>query len=460
MIESRVIEDYTYLWYDVRPHPNFGTVEIRVADAQTRLEHTLALAALIQAMVKEIGEHFEAGKRLARYPHEMIDENKWLAARHGLDGNLVDLPKKERVPTARAGAAGARPRPRARAGPGLGRRARGDRGHPRARQWGDAPDRRLRGEQRPARGHGRDRREDGSVGRRGRLKPAPARLRRPGILECGERAGPFRRLQELQLRGLPVRDGVSLLRAAGPQAGAEDRARASRPSRKAPRRQRTSLPRLRRGEIPGIAAETRPYGTFALIADRAGDDGRLRRRRAARSIDWTALSGRSTASTGSSSPPPFQHLDHFGYAFIALTAVGVFGTLLERRFGLVFVVATFLLAGAGGRGLALVLEATPALGANGAALGLLCAWLVDDWLAAPPRRRPRERPARRLRLRRRAAAAVGGRAGREHRRGASAAPRRAPCWARSPRRSGRSVAVRLRSPPRARCPAVVSPLMA
>jgi carboxylate-amine ligase len=100
MIDSRVIDDYTYLWYDVRPHPNFGTVEIRVADAQTRLEHTLGLAALMQAMVKELGEHFDAGKRLSRYPHEMIDENKWLAARHGLDGNLVDLPKKERVPTA------------------------------------------------------------------------------------------------------------------------------------------------------------------------------------------------------------------------------------------------------------------------------------------------------------------------------------------------------------------------
>jgi glutamate---cysteine ligase / carboxylate-amine ligase len=100
MMQSKVIGDYTYLWYDVRPHPNFGTVEIRVADAQTRLEHTLGLAALMQAMVKELGEHFDAGKRLSRYPHEMIDENKWLAARHGLDGNLVDLPKKERVPTA------------------------------------------------------------------------------------------------------------------------------------------------------------------------------------------------------------------------------------------------------------------------------------------------------------------------------------------------------------------------
>ena len=62
MVDARVIEDYTYLWYDVRPHPNLGTVEVRVMDAQTRVEHTLGLAALIQAMVKELAEHFEAGK--------------------------------------------------------------------------------------------------------------------------------------------------------------------------------------------------------------------------------------------------------------------------------------------------------------------------------------------------------------------------------------------------------------
>ena len=59
MVDSGVIEDYTYLWYDVRPHPNFGTVEVRCMDAQTRVEHTLALAALIQAMVKELAEHFD-----------------------------------------------------------------------------------------------------------------------------------------------------------------------------------------------------------------------------------------------------------------------------------------------------------------------------------------------------------------------------------------------------------------
>jgi glutamate---cysteine ligase / carboxylate-amine ligase len=97
MTTAKVIRDYTYLWYDVRPHPNFGTVEIRAMDSQTRVEHTLAIAALIQAMVKELAEHYDSGQSLSRYPYEMLDENKWLAARHGLEGELVDLPNTDRV---------------------------------------------------------------------------------------------------------------------------------------------------------------------------------------------------------------------------------------------------------------------------------------------------------------------------------------------------------------------------
>ena len=97
MIRSGVMEDYTFLWYDVRPHARFGTVEVRACDAQTRVEHTLGLAALIQAMVKELCEHFDRGEQLTDYPFQMLDENKWLAARHGLDGQLVDLPSSDRV---------------------------------------------------------------------------------------------------------------------------------------------------------------------------------------------------------------------------------------------------------------------------------------------------------------------------------------------------------------------------
>lgn len=99
MVSTGVIEDYTYLWYDVRPHPNLGTVEIRVMDSQTHVEHTVGLAALVQALVRELAIHFEEGGQLSSFPFEMLDENKWLAARHGLEGELVDLPREERVAT-------------------------------------------------------------------------------------------------------------------------------------------------------------------------------------------------------------------------------------------------------------------------------------------------------------------------------------------------------------------------
>ncbi len=102
MIEAKTIEDYTYLWYDVRPHPNFGTVEIRAMDcADARRAHARAGGAR-PGDGQGAGEHFEAGQRLSRYPFEMLDENRWIAARHGLDGEMVDLPGSERVPPGRS----------------------------------------------------------------------------------------------------------------------------------------------------------------------------------------------------------------------------------------------------------------------------------------------------------------------------------------------------------------------
>src|SRR5919197_6709795 len=97
MVESGAVEDYSYLWWDVRPHPRLGTVEIRVCDAQTRLEHTIAIASLVQAMCKELCEHYDAGYELGTYPQEILDENKGLAARYGMEGELVDLPQSSRV---------------------------------------------------------------------------------------------------------------------------------------------------------------------------------------------------------------------------------------------------------------------------------------------------------------------------------------------------------------------------
>ena len=92
--------DHTYVWWDVRPHPVFGTIEIRICDAQTRLRDTAALAALVQALVAWHGDRFDAGIALdPTVPQMFIEENRWSAARYGLDGEMVDFTTDELVPT-------------------------------------------------------------------------------------------------------------------------------------------------------------------------------------------------------------------------------------------------------------------------------------------------------------------------------------------------------------------------
>jgi glutamate---cysteine ligase / carboxylate-amine ligase len=90
MSDAGLIEDYTYLWYDVRPHPRLGTVEIRAMDSQTRVEHTVSLSALVVSLVKLFVESHQQDVRLPESPWEILDENRWLAARHGLDAELLD----------------------------------------------------------------------------------------------------------------------------------------------------------------------------------------------------------------------------------------------------------------------------------------------------------------------------------------------------------------------------------
>jgi carboxylate-amine ligase len=91
MSENGMIEDYTYLWYDVRPHPRLGTIEIRAMDCQTRVETTIALSAIVVSLVKLLTEEFQRGVAPPVPPWEILDENRWLAARHGLDAELFDL---------------------------------------------------------------------------------------------------------------------------------------------------------------------------------------------------------------------------------------------------------------------------------------------------------------------------------------------------------------------------------
>jgi carboxylate-amine ligase len=98
MMRAGAIEDYTYLWWDVRPHPNLGTVETRVFDQQTRIEYTEALAALVASLAHRLSSAYDAGEPLVEYPTELIDDNKIRAALRGIDGKLIDFRAGEQVP--------------------------------------------------------------------------------------------------------------------------------------------------------------------------------------------------------------------------------------------------------------------------------------------------------------------------------------------------------------------------
>jgi carboxylate-amine ligase len=96
------IADYTHIWWDIRPHPRLGTIEMRVCDAVTRLEDVVAITAYFQALVKLYCEEFEAGREIPSWHRMLTTENKWLAARYGLEAPVMDLAtgRRNRVPVA------------------------------------------------------------------------------------------------------------------------------------------------------------------------------------------------------------------------------------------------------------------------------------------------------------------------------------------------------------------------
>jgi carboxylate-amine ligase len=96
------IADYTHIWWDIRLHPRFGTIEVRVMDAVTRVEDTTALAAYVQGLVKLYSDRYETGAELPSYHRILTTENKWLAARYGLEAPVMDLVtgRRNRVPVA------------------------------------------------------------------------------------------------------------------------------------------------------------------------------------------------------------------------------------------------------------------------------------------------------------------------------------------------------------------------
>ena len=90
-VRTNSFDDYTYIWWDLRPHPRLGTIEFRVFDAQTRMESVAVLVALCQSLVATLAEAWERGEDLPIQPVTLIAENKWRAARHGLGSELIDL---------------------------------------------------------------------------------------------------------------------------------------------------------------------------------------------------------------------------------------------------------------------------------------------------------------------------------------------------------------------------------
>src|SRR4029078_9081019 len=97
------IADYTHIWWDIRLHPRFGTVEIRVCDAVTRVEDAVALAAFCQSLVKLYSERHAIGAEIPSYHRILTTENKWLAARYGLEAPIMDLAtgRRNRIPIAK-----------------------------------------------------------------------------------------------------------------------------------------------------------------------------------------------------------------------------------------------------------------------------------------------------------------------------------------------------------------------
>jgi glutamate---cysteine ligase / carboxylate-amine ligase len=96
------IADYTHIWWDIRPHPRWGTVEIRICDAVSHVEDAIALAAFCQALVKLYSERDAVGAEIPSFHRILTTENKWLAARYGLEAPVMDLAtgRRNRIPVA------------------------------------------------------------------------------------------------------------------------------------------------------------------------------------------------------------------------------------------------------------------------------------------------------------------------------------------------------------------------
>src|SRR3954454_4557834 len=100
LVRTESIVEATQLWWSVRPHHTYGTVEVRICEAQTTAEESTAIAALAVACVAQAALDYDDGVRFESPPPRMVEENLWRAIRYGLDGKMLDLARGEELPAA------------------------------------------------------------------------------------------------------------------------------------------------------------------------------------------------------------------------------------------------------------------------------------------------------------------------------------------------------------------------
>ena len=98
LVKLNSIDNGKKIWWDVRPHPTFGTLEFRMCDVTTKVEEAVAIAALTQAIVVKLHRLYTGNISFRLYRRALIEENKWRAARYGIEGKLIDFGKEAEVP--------------------------------------------------------------------------------------------------------------------------------------------------------------------------------------------------------------------------------------------------------------------------------------------------------------------------------------------------------------------------
>ena len=99
LVKTGCVDNAKKIWWDIRLHPFFDTLELRVCDAQSRVDDTLALAALIQAIVAKLYKMLRQNTTFRVYRRRLLDENRWRASRYGIDGKLIDFGREAEVET-------------------------------------------------------------------------------------------------------------------------------------------------------------------------------------------------------------------------------------------------------------------------------------------------------------------------------------------------------------------------